>query len=368
MAEALPPPPELTLDHLGITQGERRVRRLRRQADFLFWLESRARLGADLAPWLPHYDIYHSTEPYSVAPHRPGDSPQCKRVATCHDLIPLLFPDLYPQPTAKVYYRWLRGALQRVDAVIAISEAVKASLVERLDLPPAKVAVVPHGVEPRFFAPPDPDDGARLAALGVRAPFFFYGGGADPRKRLDLLLDAFADARRDVPEQLVLCGHMGRRAQGLRAHIARLGVGDRVALLPYIDEAALLALYRGATAFVFPSLYEGFGLPILEAQAAGCPVITARRSAMPEVAGDAALYIDANTDADAASDAAPPHPDDPTARRALTAHLITLSADADARARLRALGLANAHTFTWARTATLTLRAYARALTGAPQA
>jgi glycosyltransferase involved in cell wall biosynthesis len=366
--------PDLAIDRLGLNQGERRVTRWRRQADFLFWVESRARLSADLAHISPNYDIYHSTEPYSVAPwpKRPraaaaGGRP-CLRVATCHDLIPLLFPDLYPQPTAKVYYAWLRAALRRVDAVIAISQAVKDSLIDRFDLPAAQIAVVPHGVEPRFFCPPEEAEGADetqaaatlraadladLRALGVSGPFFFYGGGADPRKRLDMVIEAFAAARADTPERLVLCGHMGRRGAALKATAARLGVRERVTFLPYVSEASLLSLYRRATAFVFPSLYEGFGLPILEAQAARCPVITARRSAMPEAAGAAALYLE---------------PDEPEAeRRALTDHLRALSADAALRARLRDAGQANARRFTWERTAALTVRAYQRALSGDPQ-
>ncbi len=339
--------PSAQIDRLGLDQGALRLRRWRRQADFLFWLESRARLDMELNKLLPSYDIYHSTEPYSVAPL--AKRWPCKVVATCHDLIPLLFPQMYPQPTAKVYYKWLKGALRKVDAVIAISQAVKESLVEQFGLPPEQIAVVPHGVEPRFFEEPPAD----TTNSPTKVPYFFYGGGVDPRKRVELILDALASIQHDIPEHFVLCGQTHGRTKQIQQYIHSLGLGSRVKMLPYVTDAELVGLYRGATGFVFPSLYEGFGLPILEAQAARCPVITTRRSAMPEVAGSAALYLEPA--------------DEFTERAALANHMRALSQDAALRARLANEGQENARRFTWQHTAALTLRTYQRAISGEAQ-
>lgn len=337
---------EAQIDRVGLDQGEIRLRRWRRKADFLFWLESRARLDLELDKLLPAYDIYHSTEPYSVAPLAKKSA--CKIIATCHDLIPLLFPQMYPQPTAKIYYKWLKGALRKVDAVIAISQAVKDSLMERFGLPHTQIAVVPHGVEPRFFEEPPTH-----TTTPHGAPYFFYGGGVDPRKRVELILDALASVQNDIPEHLILCGQTHGRTKQIQQRIHSLGLQARVKMLPYVTDAELVGLYRGATGFVFPSLYEGFGLPILEAQAARCPVITTRRSAMPEVAGSAALYLEPA--------------DEPTERAALAQHMRALSQDSTLRTQLAQEGLENARRFTWQNTAALTLLAYQRALSGEPQ-
>ena len=194
------------------------VQRWLRNANFFYWIENRLRMKRDLRRLSRNTALFHSTEPYSLVPSR---GRAMRSVATCHDLIPLLFPDLYPQGTARIYYRWAARMYRRVDGIIAISQAVKDSLVDLFDIPPAKISVVHHGVDERFFHswaenyagitdhsapggtpdadpehstihPPDPPtpEGIRGANSAnnqrfphaLRSPYFLYIGGADRRK------------------------------------------------------------------------------------------------------------------------------------------------------------------------------------------
>ena len=320
------------------------LRRYFRVAEFESWLENCVRLRRDLTRIGRGAALYHSTEPYG---HAPWLGPHLCSVATCHDLIPILFPRLYSQVPSRFYFAWAKRAYRRVNGVIAISEAVKRSLVEKFGVPAKNIAVVHHGVEACFFEDP-----------GIEAPYpggryFFYAGGLDQRKRIDLILSSFAAVKNDVAEHLVLCGHWDARDTMRLGKTANdLGIGDRVHRLEYVTDRQVIALYRGATAFLFPSLYEGFGLPVLEAQAAGCPVITNRLSALPEVGKDAVLYLD---DMGEGGDV-----------ERMGSALKRLSTDGDLRRELISAGVKNARAFTWEETARKTKDVYLRLLAGRP--
>lgn len=316
--------------------------RVKRDAGFFYWMENRMRLKQDLNRLIQGMHLYHSTEPYSMAPWL---TERVATVATCHDLIPIILRGSYMGIKTSIYFRWARKAYSEVSGIVAISHAVKKSLMDYFDIPPEHIAVVYHGVERRFFENPG------VISPFTEHPYFFYAGGADTRKRLKLILTAYARLRNNVPEHLVLCGSWTwiQKMELLRM-IKKLGITDCVHILKHVTDKELIALYCGATAFVFPSLYEGFGLPVLEAQAAGCPVITSRLSALPEVAREAAVYLEGTDE------------EDNTVQ--LTAAMLALSTDIQRREELRKQGLVNAASFTWEKTASDTLAVYQKVLKG----
>ena len=288
--------------------------------------------------------LFHATQPLGTP--RGAAVP---RVVTCHDLLRLVLHEEY-MPGRWIYRHLLRAAdVARFHAarrVIAISRETAGDLVRLLGVPAKRIDVIHHGVEPDRFHPP-PNAGARARArarrdrLGVRQPYFFYLGGGDPRKSLPHLCRAFASARLDGVE-LVLAGKLSETEQ--RELDAALGGAAGVRQLGYVDDDELLALLWGALALAFPSIAEGFGLPVLEAMAAGCPVVTTTSGALAEVAGDAALLVPPRDDA------------------ALAAVLRRVASEASLRADLERAGLAHAARFTWRATALATLDCYARAL------
>jgi glycosyltransferase involved in cell wall biosynthesis len=262
-------------------------------------------------------------------------------VLTVHDLIFRHLPEHH-----KRLNRWyLRASLplycRRADRIIAVSEATRQDLIAAYDLPPAKVRVIHEAAAPRFRPTSDAVQTGVRVRYGLPARYLLYVGTLEPRKNLTRLLRVWAPLRRsgDVPP-LVLIGARGWLIDDFFAALARSDVREDVILPGYIADADLPAVYGGATAFVFPSLYEGFGLPPLEAMACGTPVACSNTSSMPEVVGDAAVIFD------------------PRDEGAMTEALRQLAADADLRAELRARGLRRAAEFSWARAAQETVALY----------
>lgn len=281
--------------------------------------------------------------------HVPGfDAPlraPCPVVLTVHDLIGALFPRNLP-PVSRLYWgRWLPFTLRFAAAIIADSEATRRDI-QRLTPVRAPIVVAPLGVDP-LFSPPPP---ARLAAVraryGLTEPFLLYVGTLEPRKGIDTLVEALALL--EGRALLALAGKVGWFWEQVTARIVTRGLNERIRLLGYVPDEDLPALYAAAAAFVSPSRYEGFGLPVLEAMACGAAVVTTTAGALPEVAGDAALLVP---------------PDDPVALAAALDRLLT---DGALRADLGARGRARAATFTWERTARATLAVY-RAVLGTSQ-
>lgn len=250
----------------------------------------------------------------------------CPQVVVIHDLLPLFFPGEHPRQRA--YFRHvLPRALRRAERIVAASENTQRDLVLHYGLAPERIVVIHLGVDASRFKP-----GPREAPA---APYILAVGNQYPYKNLSRLLDAFASlVRQGFPQQLLIAGgEEGGSGPSLRNKARELGLSAKVRFAGYVPAEQLPELYASADLFVFPSLYEGFGLPALEAMACGCPVAASNSSSLPEVCSDAARYFDP-LDAGKMADAMAELLKDPALRR-----------------RLSAAGLARARLFSWDKTA-----------------
>jgi len=285
-------------------------------------------------------DLFHATN--YAAPH----SRTTPLVITVHDLALLRFPAL-GTPALRRLVRRVGADAARARRVIADSESTARDLRELLGVAAASLRVVYPGCDARFFAPLDPAASARvLERHGVAPPYILHVGTLEPRKNLDRLVRAFAAARaaQRLPHRLVLCGASGWGSAALESLLAAPELADVVRCTGAVSHDDLPALYAGAALFAYPSLYEGFGLPPLEAMACGTPVLTSRVASLPEVVGDAAVLVD------------------PYDEAALAATIAQVLGDAELRAGLAARGRARARQFTWERCARETLTVYREAL------
>ena len=272
------------------------------------------------------------------------------RIVTCHDLIPLVLAKQYlPAVPGARTLQWLRDYARYRTArrVIAISQATRRDLIEYVGVPPERIDVVYSGVDHTRFSA-RALDGEREQVerlLGFEAPFLLCLGASDVRKNLPLLVRAFGQSGVARELMLVFAGPISvrQRARLLEA-VRGSRIEGRVLILGYIDDTLLVALYRQCLAYVFPSSYEGFGLPILEAMACGAATLTSALSSLAEVAGDAALTLP-SLDQDVLADG-----------------IARIARDGTLRAVLRARGLEHVKSFTWQRCAQQTLACYARAL------
>lgn len=281
--------------------------------------------------------LYHS--PYYLMPYLPGTP----TVLTHYDLIPLYFP-AYVSLRARLLFRvTLRLALRAAQRVVAISEASRRDLLAKFAIVPDRVTTTPLAPEPRF----QPQAAAAIDAVRARyalpPQFLLYLGINKPHKNLVALLRAYAQLPAHAPP-LVIAGAWDERYPEAKQAAIMLDLAARVRFLGPIVEADLPALYAAAAVFVFPSQYEGFGLPVLEAMACGTPVACSNVSSLPEVAGNAALLFD------------------PVAPKAIAEALEQLLDAPALRETLRLRGLAQAARFTWAQTAALTLDVYRQSL------
>lgn len=304
-----------------------------------------------LAPALlrvSHADVYHGV--LNVMPLAcPVPS-----VVTIHDLSAFLFPQTFRRVN-RMYTRWaIRVAARRARYLLAVSEFTRREIVRWLHVPPERVVVTPNAADARF-APPDP---AVIEAfrrrVGLPDRFVLFLGTLEPRKNLPLLLEAYARIARDVDAPLLIGGAKGWLYEPILARAEQLGLGDRLRFVGYIDQEDQALWYAAATIFVFPSLYEGFGMPPLEAMACGTPVIVSNSSSLPEVVGATGSHPD-----QAAALVVPP-----TDADALAEAMLRLLSDADLRAELRNRGLARARCFSWRTTAERTLAVYREAACG----
>jgi glycosyltransferase involved in cell wall biosynthesis len=267
---------------------------------------------------------------------------------TCHDLIPIILREYSSRIpgalSAKIVVERMR--YRRARRILAVSHATKRDLCERLQIDPSRVDVVWHGVDHHVFHPQaEIGELERLQALlGTTAPYVLYVGAGDPRKDLDTLLNAFARSRLRADAILAIAGKLGdKRATSLHKLAKKLGIAGRLNILGYVDEGLVAPLYRHATAHVFVSRYEGFGFPVVEALAAGCPTITSPASSLDEVAGDGAVIVPSGEP------------------EALAAALETLCFDSERRDQLRERGLRQASKFPWRSCAVETLAFWRRA-------
>ena len=265
------------------------------------------------------------------------------RVVTLHDVQHHDLPRLFSR-AERAYRRWAYdGSARRADVVVTASDYSKRRIVERLGIAPERVEAVHFGIDHDRFGPdPDPGDAGALAGFDLPPRFAFYPANLWPHKNHERLLEALA-LLDDRELGLVLTGQPYGRLERLRGRARELGVEHRVRHLGHVPQGVLPALYRRATALVFPSLYEGFGAPPLEAMACGCPVAASDRASIPEVCGTAALLFD------------------PDSGESIAEAIAGATAGEEARERLRGAGLERARAFTWRASAARHAQIYARA-------
>jgi glycosyltransferase involved in cell wall biosynthesis len=187
------------------------------------------------------------------------------------------------------------AAARRADAILTVSEASKRDILHFFNVPAEKIVVVHNAIDERFWVPPEDEDVARVRErYQLTHRFVLYAGNIKPHKNLVRLIEAFAQVRQgeDDDLKLLIIGDQISKLPALRLAVHRLKLHKHVRFLGYLPDETLAVLYRLAAVFVFPSLYEGFGLPPLEAMASGTPVVTSNTSSLPEVAGDAAVLVD----------------------------------------------------------------------------
>ena len=236
-------------------------------------------------------DVFHA--PHYVVPFLPPRA----TVVTIHDLIHLKRPE-HGTLAKKLYATtMLRRALRAARVVLTVSEAVRRDLAAFAPEHAGKVRAVPNGVEKRFLAPVPGEDVARVRrAAGLDAPYVLFLGNDKPHKNLEGLLAAFGRvARAGLPHRLVLAGGASERREARAAAARAAGIADRLVDLGIVPESDIVPLLAGASALAMPSFLEGFGLPVLEAQAVGTPVVCSDRGGLPEAGGDAALYATPTT-------------------------------------------------------------------------
>lgn len=263
-------------------------------------------------------------------------------VLTIHDLQYLYYPEYFT--TSKLAYlkRMVPRSAEAARLVLTPSEFTRRTVIERLNIDPSIVIVVPHGISPR--EPETPADGVR-EIYGLPERFFLYPAITYPHKNHLVLLEAFARLRRLKPEtMLVFTGAKGSMETRIASEIHKLGIDASVKRLGYVPANHLDAMYRQAVAMCFPSRFEGFGAPVLEAMARGCPVIAANATALPEVVGNAGQLL------------SPDNAEQWT--RAMTAVL----EDDSERERLAKAGIERSREFTWTRAADLLEDSYRHAL------
>ncbi len=257
----------------------------------------------------------------------------CRSVVTIHDCIHLMFPQYLPNRLALTYARAsIAMAARRATRVLTVSESSKRDILRFVDVEPSKIDVIYNAYDERFGVEPREEDVERVRErFQLHDPFVLYAGNVKPHKNLERLIDAFQVVRKRGVDnlKLVLIGDDISRYAALRRAVHRHQLHQHVRFLGFVPEETLAVMYRLASVFVFPSLYEGFGLPPLEAMASGTPVVTSNLSSLPEVAGDAAMLVD---------------PYDP---EAIAGGVYRVLTDAALRHSMRARGIERARQFSW---------------------
>lgn len=299
----------------------------------------RARLPIPVELLLGRFDLFHSPD-FTLPPV------SAPAVLTVHDLAFLTVPDC-AYPTLRTYLeRTVPRSARNADHIIAVSQSTRRDVINRFGIAPEKVTTVYEAAGPEFYPESAEQTALSLLEVGISRPFILAVGTLEPRKNYARLLDAYARVlERGAHQDLIVAGGPGWMFQPVLDRIDSLGLADRVRIVQP-DDAHLRALYSGADAFVYPSLYEGFGIPVLEALACGAPVACSHTSSLPEVLGDVGLSFD------------------PRSVEEITDAILRLLGEADLRGRLRELGPGRAASFSWDRAAEETAAVYHETLNG----
>ncbi len=303
----------------------------------------RLRLPVPVELWTGPLHLFHAPDFFLPPVQR-----QTRTVVTIYDLSFVRQPDTVMPGMMHHLSTWVPRSVAQADCVIAISEATRQDLIELYQTPPAKIRVLYPGVTPDFRPVADPQT---LAALRQKyelgeGPFILSVGTLQPRKNYQRLIQAFAGMGQTsgpdgaAPPTLLIVGSRGWQYQDIFAEVTRSGLAGRVRFLGFVADSDLPALYSAACLFVYPSLYEGFGIPVLEAMACGAPVVASNQSALPEVVGEAGLLVD------------------PYNVNELAAAMTRLLHETELRQQFSQAGPARAAQFTWTGMATQLLELY----------
>lgn len=283
-------------------------------------------------------DVIHA--PVNVTPAITG----VPRVVTVHDLAFHLFPEQYPGAKQRYLRVMTRFSVRRAARVIAVSEATRRDVIRIYGVDPSRVVTVPNGVGPEFQTLPEDDVHAFRQEKGLPDDFVLFLGTLQPRKNLETLLKAYARVHGEIGWDLVVAGAVGWSHEPIFETARALGLADRVRFAGFVAPHELPLWYNAATVLVYPSVYEGFGLPLIEAMACGTPVIASDSSALPEVVGDAGLIVGTKDVGGYAHS------------------LLGLARSTELRQELVARGMKRAAGYSWTRTARETLAVYEQAI------
>ena len=314
---------------------------------WLYRLWYRLRLQLPVQWVMGDIDLFHS--PDFVLPPVKGNIPT---LLTVHDLSFIHYPETLPTPLVKYLNRVVPWSVERATHVLADSMATKEDLLRFWNVPGEKITVLYCGVDASFRPVQRPEEITTVRQtyhLG-HAPYILSVGTVQPRKNYQMLIRAFAPIAANNPHNLVIAGGKGWLNEEMMAEIERQGLNGRVLFTGFIDDEDLPALYSGATIFTFPSLYEGFGIPLLEAMACGVPIITSNASSLPEVVGERK---------DVGKTAVMLSPHDETAWTQAMEQLIN---DPPYRSRMVAAGFRQVRQFTWQSSACQLLQIYKQLL------
>ena len=286
-----------------------------------------------------HVDVFHDP-----AFQLPWFGMAAKKVVTIHDISPINLPHTNTWRYNLYWTQVIKRSVRTADRIIVVSQYIKNELVDRLKADPDRIDVVHNAVSSQFI-PGEPDSGV-LRQLNIEGPYLITTAKLEPRKNLGVLLKAvhLLKGMTQWDHRLVVAGGFGWKCKPLIRMLDELSLRDRVIFTGYLDEDRLVSVLRGATAAVVPSIYEGFGLPVLEAMATGIPVISSRLSSLPEVGTDASIYFD------------------PFDAEELSEKIRLVLESGECRENAVVKGLLRSANFSWEQTALNTLKVYERAL------
>ncbi len=283
-------------------------------------------------------DVYHATNFFLPAVE------SARRIVTIHDLTFLVAPHLCSPKILAPFSKGIKRFAQSADAIVTYSEWTRSDMATFLDVEPEKVTVTPLAVDEGLHPIPKDEAASHIAEkYDIKTPYLLFVSTLEPRKNVPGLIRAFAKIAKDLPHNLVLIGGLGWDCEIIFQTIEEFGLSERVHHMGFLNpHSELAAFYSAADAFVFPSFYEGFGLPILEAMACGCPVVSSTNASLPEVAGECAVYCDAEDDS------------------SIVNAVYKILQDETATNEMVAKGLERSKEFSWESCAKLTLDLYER--------